>query len=913
MLILKNVSKTYVTGELTQKALDDVSFNLRDNEFVAVLGPSGSGKTTLLNVIGGLDRYDSGNLIINGISTEKYNDRDWDSYRNHTIGFIFQNYNLISHQSILANVEIALTISGVSKGERRKRAKAALQTVGLGNQFHKRPNQLSGGQMQRVAIARALINNPDILLADEPTGSLDSEASAQVIHLLKAVAKNRLVVLVTHNRELANQYANRIINLYDGKITHDSNPAEMEEAKPIPSNHKNMRKASISFFTSLSLSFNNLRTKMGRTVLTAFSGSIGIIGIALILSLSNGVNNYIEGIQKETMAAYPITIRAQSFDLSSLLAVRREMRDINITHDLEKVYSNNTSLTLASRLTTDITAHNNLTAFKEYIDNPNSAIKQYLGENGVIYSYDIQYAVYAKDPDGALINTDGSTLTDTNAKSSPVGRLAEIAGLSGLSGLTDISNSSVFEELIPSQGDQLVSAAITENFDVLYGSWPKRYDDVMIVLNEDNELSSATLYKLGLLPSAQYKEIMKKIKDGKDVVLETYAFDYEDICAHSFYLIPVCDFYAEKGDGTFTRIDADSSEIARLLDNAITLHVSGIARLTGNASSAVFFGIVGYTAALTDYIVQHTNTSAVVTAQQETPGINVLNGLPFSPSSDAAKANYAAKYLSSLTVSEKAALANSIIRVIYANDPDMQNILLSQDASSLATLVDMYLKNLDDSILLIVYDQYITKSSYDENMTAFGVINKQSPSSISIYADTFQDKDAITDCITAYNKQADQADQITYTDFVALIMSSVKTIINVVSYVLIAFVAISLIVSSIMIGVITYISVLERTKEIGILRAIGASKGNISEVFSAETLIIGLFAGLIGVSITYLLLIPGNTIIRIMLDTTGVKASLPIISAAILVVLSMLLTLIAGIIPSRKAAKKDPVAALRTE
>ena len=922
MLQIKNISKTYITGELTQNALDDVSFNLRDNEFVAVLGPSGSGKTTLLNVIGGLDRYDSGNLIINGISTKNYNDHDWDSYRNHTIGFVFQSYNLIPHQSILSNVEIALTISGISKSERKRRAKEALAIVGLGDQLHKKPNQMSGGQMQRVAIARALINNPDILLADEPTGALDTETSAQVMDLLKEVAKDRLVVLVTHNRELANRYANRIIHLRDGKITDDSNPYAIQEADLAPPEHKNMGKASMSFFTALSLSFNNLRTKMGRTLLTAFAGSIGIIGIALILSLSNGVNNYITSIQKDTMTAYPITIDAQTFDLSSLLAARHEVENTEVTHALDGVYSNNSSLEMASSLTTTITTRNNLTAFKQYLDDPDSAIAQYLGENGVVYSYDIQYDVYAIDSNGVIVNTDGSTLTDDSASSSIVSAMAERAslsdssgfsGMSGMSAFSGMSSSSIFEELIPDQKNRLVSTAITANYDVLYGTWPQSYQDVVIVLDKNNEIPASTLYKLGLLPTAQYKALMVQIKNGEDVQLETQELSYADITGQTFYLIPACDYYTENEDGTFREFDGSTDELAELLNNAIALHISGIVRRAEDANTASISGTVGYTLALTDYIITHTNESAIVTAQTANPDVNVLNGLPFAPSGDQEKAEYAAKYLSALNISQKAAISEDIMRSVYANNTDMLDNALSQGESQLASMLDLFLQNPDDSILLNFYNHYINTGSYDENMSAFGVVNLASPSSISIYADSFEDKDAIADSITDYNATASQSDQITYTDYIGLMMSSITTIINVISYVLIAFVAVSLIVSSIMIGIITYISVLERTKEIGILRAIGASKRNISQVFSAETFIIGLIAGVIGVGFTYLLMIPGNRVIHMLIETTAVNAALPAVSAVILVILSMILTLIAGIIPSRKAAKKDPVAALRTE
>jgi len=908
MLQIKEASKKYITGELTQTALDKVSFNLRDNEFVAILGPSGSGKTTLLNVIGGLDRYDSGDLIINGISTKKYSDRDWDSYRNHSVGFVFQSYNLIPHQTVLANVEIALTISGISKSERKKRAKEALEKVGLGDQWHKKPNQMSGGQMQRVAIARALINNPDILLADEPTGALDSETSLQVMELLREVAKDRLVVLVTHNNELANDYATRVIRLYDGKIIGDSNPYEVDETQLAPPKHENMGKASMSFLTALSLSFNNLRTKKGRTLLTAFAGSIGIIGIALILSLSNGVNNYIENIQKDTMLSYPITIDAQAIDLSSILAAGRESRNSEVDHSLDGVYANNTDLEMASSLTTSV-SENNLTAFKKYLDSPSSEINQYLGENGVIYSYDVQYDIFAYDPDGVLVNTDGSTFSSTGGASKP---FTNPAG--EMSRMTNMMNSSSdFDELIPGKGGGLVSAAVIDNYELVYGAWPKTLSDIVLVLDENNEIAASTLYKLGLLPSAEYEDLLAKIDKGEDVTLEAKKWRYEDIVGQTFYMIPACDYYSANADGTFSYVGENEEALKELLKTAVSLHISGIVRPPEDASGATIVGAVGYTAALTDYIISHTKESAVVQAQEKSPDVNVLSGLSFSPANDAEKAAETVKYIAKLGISEKAKLSTQILKAAYANNPQASQMILAMSESELAASLDSYLKNPSEDVLLMIYNSSISPGSYDDNMSSFGLVSLDAPSSISIYADTFENKDAISASIEHYNDAAAQEDRITYTDYVGLLMSSVTTIINVVSYVLVAFVAVSLIVSSIMIGIITYISVLERTKEIGILRAIGASKRNISQVFNAETFIIGLCAGIIGVGITVLLLIPGNAIIHALTNSMEVNAALPAGSAVILIVLSMGLTLIAGIIPSRKAAKKDPVAALRSE
>ena len=906
MLQIKNICKQYVTGDLVQEALDDVSLNLRDNEFVAILGPSGSGKTTLLNIIGGLDRYDSGDLIINGISTKKYKDRDWDSYRNHTIGFVFQSYNLIPHQTVLANVELALTISGISRSERRKRAITALEQVGLGEQLHKKPNQMSGGQMQRVAIARALVNNPDILLADEPTGALDSDTSIQVMDLLKEVAKDRLVVMVTHNPELAEQYANRIVRLRDGKIIDDTNPYILEEKSLDAPKHANMGRAAMSFFTALSLSFNNLRTKKARTLLTAFAGSIGIIGIALILSLSNGVNQYITDIQRDTMASYPISIQAETIDLSSIMSAGREAsQGGEAGHDLDGVYANNTDMELISTMTTSITK-NNLTDFKSYLDDPDSEIHQYLGENGIVYSYDTQFDVYTYDPEEELINTDGSTFSD-EAEETPamMQRMNQMMG----------TENSYFDELLPGQGDALISTAVTEHYDLLYGSWPTAYNEIVLILDENNEIPSSVLYELGLLPASEYRQLQDQLEQGEEITLEEHSWTYEDICEKVYYLVPACDYYVENEEGLYAYVGDDEEALADLVENGVQLTITGIIRPSADSNALLMNGYVGYTKALTDYLIDYTNASAVVRAQIDSPEVNVVSGFQFEPEDDAAKIADTKEYLANLSISEKAALCQRMLRSMYADNPEQLEAMSSLGEAELADMLDQYLASdtLDDESLLMIYDTYISPGSYDDNMTAFGWVSLDAPSSISIYADSFEDKDLIAGCIEDYNATASSENQIHYTDYVGLLMSSVTTIVDVISYVLIAFVSVSLIVSSIMIGIITYISVLERTKEIGILRAIGASKRNVAQVFNAETFIIGLCSGLLGVGITALLLIPINSIIHSLAGITTINASLPIVAAGFLVLLSMLLTMIAGLLPSSKAAKKDPVTALRTE
>lgn len=905
MLQIKRISKRYKTGDLIQIALDEISLNLRDNEFVAILGPSGSGKTTLLNIIGGLDRYDSGDLIINTISTKQYKDRDWDSYRNHTIGFVFQSYNLIPHQSIVSNVELALTISGISRSERRERAKKALDEVGLQGQYHKLPNQMSGGQMQRVAIARALVNNPDILLADEPTGALDTETSLQVMDLLKEVAKNRLVVMVTHNPELAQRYATRIVKLRDGRVIDDTDVFEIDESVIPLAIHQSMGKSSMSLLTSLSLSFNNLRTKKGRTFLTAFAGSIGIIGIALILALSTGVNQYIEDIQKSTMTSYPITINSQSFDLGSVLeASPRRNPNQKPQHELDGIYVDSTRMEMSAAMTTSI-SENNLTQFKKYLDDKESEIHQYIGENGIVYAYQTKFAVYTHDSEGLLINTDGSTLREKQSMRRGGFGIASMFGMGN-------DNTSNFEQLLPGANGERISSVVTESYDVVYGSWPTKFNEVVLVLDHNHEISATTLYEIGVLPTSEYRQRMAEVQNDETISFVFDSLRYEDIVNQPLQLLLASDTYVLQNNDLYTQWTSDA-QLETLLEDALPLIITGVIVPKEGADYDGITKPFGYTKALTDYVIEKTNDSEVVKAQRASQNINVLNGVQFEPLDDEAKIADTLHYISLLGVTEKANLFKSMLVSVPSNQNSRPMPSAELSETQMAAILDNYLKDPEDDVMLAIYNTYISAGSYDENMEAFGVISLDAPSSISIYADSFEDKDAISESITRYNETASKEHRIVYTDYVALLMSSITTIINVISYVLIAFVAVSLIVSSIMIGIITYISVLERTKEIGILRAIGASKKNISQVFNAETFIIGLFSGVLGIGIALLLIIPGNAIIHKVTGNMDVNAILPPVGALILIGLSMVLTLIGGLIPAQKAAKKDPVIALRSE
>ena len=908
MLQINNISKVYKTGELLQTALDQVSLNLRDNEFVAILGPSGSGKTTLLNVIGGLDRYDSGDLIIDGISTKLYKDRDWDSYRNHSIGFVFQSYNLIPHQSILANVELALTISGISRGERRKRAKEALEKVGLGDQIHKRPNQLSGGQMQRVAIARALVNNPKILLADEPTGALDTETSISVMNLLKEVAKDRLVVMVTHNPELAEEYATRIVKLRDGMIKSDSDPYLVDESTLSESLHQRMGKSSMSLLTAFSLRFNNLRTKKGRTILTAFAGSIGIIGIALILSLSNGVNNYITKVQKDTMTSYPIEIEAQAIDLASMIEIDRNAgAKTTPVHESDGIYVDNSTFEQVSTIRTSI-KHNNLTEFKKYLDDPQSEIHKYIGENGIIYSYYVPFSVYSYEPDGALINLDGSNLNEARK-----GRRNNDDLVSGLMSTPSVAN---MQELLTGANGELISSTLKDSYELVSGEWPQAYDEIVLVLDASSEIDAISLYEMGLLPKEEYRSIVEKLKNEEEVHFDLHKLDYADVLSHTFYLLPACDQYLKQESGFYDQVNMDDKDFDKAMEKAIPLKISGIIRVKDGADFKPLNNPIGYTHELTEYLISYAESHPLIKEQLSSPDASVLNGAKFSPSDNAGKIEDAKNWLSKLSAKEKADMFRELMAMYSDSSSSEADSMMDMSDNELAALLDQYLLSADgsnDEQLLMVYDTFISVGTFEQNLENFGYVNRDTPTSINIYADSFEGKEGITSCIDKYNENATEENKIVYTDFIGLLMSSVTTIVNVISYVLIAFVAVSLVVSSIMIGIITYISVLERTKEIGILRAIGASKRNISQVFNAETFIIGFLAGLIGIGITLLLLIPGNMIIQSIANSSDVSASLPIGGAITLIILSTVLTLIGGFIPSKKAAKKDPVVALRTE
>ena len=909
MLQLKNIVKTYVTGDMTQDALKGVSISFRENEFVSILGQSGSGKTTMLNIIGGLDRYTSGDLIINGVSTKEYKDADWDYYRNNSIGFVFQSYNLIPHQSVLANVELALTLAGVPKKERRERAICVLKKVGLGDHLHKKPNQMSGGQMQRVAIARALINNPDILLADEPTGALDSETSVQIMELLKEIAKDKLVIMVTHNPELAEKYSTRIVKLLDGEITADSNPYQAEEGQAA---QKPKKKISMSFGTALSLSFNNLRTKKGRTLLTAFAGSIGIIGIALILSLSTGMNAYIADVQKDTMASYPITISSQTLDVSSVLGMRAEVigerRNAADAAQADRtgIYADYSALEASEKLSASM-VENDLTGFKKYLDDPDSDIRQYLGENGIVYTYDVNFSVYSHDADGMLIDSDSDPDDNAGTAGAGIGVMSRFTGFSG-----NDTTAANFSELMAGADGEAVSQAVADSYDILYGSWPEQDNEVVLVLDQDNAIPAKTLYQLGLITQEQYDAAAEKIENGETA--DELCFSYADACKQTLYLVAACDHYVENENGTFTKIEDAALNEETLLDRALELKITGIIRPREDAADAGITTAVAYTSGLTDSIIEHTNESAVIQAQEADETVNVLTGMAFESPDDESKAADAKEYLAGLGISEKASFYKLMMYYAQSAEAASSAAGMAMDESAMAAALDGWLAGEpDQEILVRVYEEYLAGSTYEDNMKAFGKVSYDAPSSISIYTDSFENKDAIAACIEAYNETADADAQITYTDYVAMLTSSITTIINGISYVLIAFVAISLVVSCIMIGIITHISVMERTKEIGILRALGASKRNISQVFNAETFIIGCCAGLLGIGVSLLALFPINAILAKVSGLSDLTAQLPVQSSAILIAISILITILGGLLPAKKAAKKDPVIALRTE
>ena len=920
MLQLKNIVKSYTVGELTQVALKGISLNFRENEFVSILGQSGSGKTTMLNIIGGLDRYDSGDLVINGVSTKKYRDADWDAYRNTSIGFVFQSYNLIPHQNVLSNIEMALTLSGVSRKERRKRAVEALNKDGLQDHIYKKPNQLSGGQMQRVAIARALINNPDILLADEPTGALDTETSIQIMNLLKQIAEEKLVIMVTHNPELAEAYSTRIVNLKDGQITSDTNPFDVPEGSVEEKLTKNPKRVSMSFWTSLGLSFANLRTKIGRTVLTSFAGSIGIIGIALILALSTGMNQYIIRVQKETMTSYPITISSQTIDATSIMQLRGQMMGLSSQKETKeedgKVHADYQSLKQSDAVANNL-IQNNLAEFKKYLDNPASEIHQYVGENGIIYSYNVNFDVYAQNPNQQLINTN-IELDGGNGNSNRP-RMFNFANM----GVNNQSAKNV-SEMVAGTNGQPISSVVTDSYDMVVGYWPTGYNEVVMVLNENNSIPVQSMYQLGFITKEQYTSAKNQLANKQDG--EDFTLSYEDMLQKTFYLVSSSENYVKNKNGSYSQIKNPEYDTDGLMNKSIPLKVTGIIRPKEDAKNATINTVVAYTNLLTNRVIDRANESAIVQAQKNTPEINVLNGVHFNATTDEEKIQDTKEYLLNLSEDEKV----NMYQLILYYDGKSQNQEINEDTNSfdmsalsklsmnpqsgISGMLENYLNDSPNTTtLLAIYNDYIGGKSLEKNLASFGAVSYESPSSISIYADSFENKDAIGKVIENYNNTVGEDSKISYTDYVALMTSSLTTIINGISYVLIAFVAVSLIVSSIMIGIITYISVMERTKEIGILRALGASKKNISQLFNAETFIIGIFSGIIGIGITLLLLIPINNVIQTVSKIEDLSAVLPLESAGVLILISIIITVIGGLIPSRSAAKKDPVEALRTE
>ena len=860
MLELKNIKKDYITSNETVQALKGISIKFRENEFVAILGQSGCGKTTLLNIIGGLDHYTSGDLIINGKSTKEFKDKDWDTYRNHSIGFVFQSYNLIPHQSILSNVELALTISGVSKKERKKRAIEALEKVGLGDKLHKRPNELSGGQMQRVAIARAIVNNPDIILADEPTGALDTKTSVQVMDILKEISKEHLIIMVTHNPDLAEKYATRTVKILDGNIIDDSNPYDGKEKEEKEDNKK--KKPSMSFLTALSLSLNNLMTKKGRTILTAFAGSIGIIGIALILSLSAGVQNYISSIEEDTLASYPVTLQESTIDLGGLMSGLMDTAEGNQeeTKEENKIYSRDIMDSMLTTMSSEVKT-NNLAKFKEYIETTDK-IKPYA--NAIKYSYDLDLNIYKSDTSNGVVKVNPSQVMNTIGMESMVEAGNQMYGSTMM-----MSDVNVFSELFDNRD------MLDMQYELLQGKWPENYNEVVVIVDKDNEISDYTLYSLGLKNQDELKDKMTKIQNGEQVdENEGSSYTYDDLLNLSFKILLNAELY-NKENGAWVDKSENEEYLKEKLKSAEELKVVGIIKQKEESVSSNTQGGIGYTKSLVEYVANKANETDIVKEQKDNPEINVFTGLEFPK--DGEEEDFS---LDSLSTEQKMALA-------------------SMNAEDLSKLMEAYAEN--------------SEASYENNLEKLGVIDLNSPSAINIYPKDFDSKEAISNSITEYNNNQEiENDKINYTDTIGIMMSSVSTIVDTISYVLIAFVAISLIVSSIMIGIITYISVLERTKEIGILRAIGASKRDISRVFNAETFITGLVSGLIGIGVTVLLTIPINSII---MSVTGVnvKAFLPWQAGIILVLISMFLTIIAGLIPSKMASKRDPVRALRTE
>lgn len=905
MLELVDIRKVYGKDESAVEALKGVSIKFRENEFVSILGQSGCGKTTMLNIIGGLDQYTSGDLIINSVSTKNYKDADWDTYRNHSIGFIFQSYNLIPHQTVLANVELALTLSGISKNERRKRAVQALDKVGLRNQINKRPNQLSGGQMQRVAIARALINNPDILLADEPTGALDSETSIQVMDLLKEIAKDRLVIMVTHNPELAEQYSTRIINLRDGNLVGDSAPYDgvmVDEEHSIPpiksKSSQKKKKASMSFMTAMSLSFNNLMTKKGRTFLTSFAGSIGIIGIALILAVSTGVNAYIQSIEENTMASYPLQIYQNTMNPTSMMSsLMQSMNENNKERDPNKIYTSPIMVQMMSSMSQSIST-NNLEKFKNFLDE-HPEIRNYCTIN---YSYSANLNTYFLQEDGTYKNS-----------SQGLNGIYESLGASGSIGMSSSYMTSMMGGV--SGWTELVGDTdhIMKEYELVDGRYPQKYNEIVLIVDENNQVSDYTLFTLGIKDFAELEEYMKHLMEAQingtkleyEMPLSEYTFD--EIYDFQFKVLLDSDHYVLEG-GTVRKLDTNSKDdqelLRKRLDEAMDLKIVGILRPTDDSMNISNIGTIGYISDLMIKVIDNVNTSEVVRAQLKNTEVDLFTGIEFDSVG--------------VTLEDVPHLKTFIDILPDISTSDMLDYILEKfDLTNLKPIITQYVptdpESLGNIILNYINKDKITNNTYENNLKELGYIDKNNPNSISIYPKDFDAKAKINAIIADYNSNQNDDDKIIYTDTVALLMSSVTTIVDAISYVLIAFVAISLVVSSIMIGIITYISVLERTKEIGILRAIGASKRDIARVFNAETLFVGLVAGIIGIVCSLGLIVIINIILYHFTGIATLKAVLEPLPALILVFISMGLTFIAGLFPSKTASNKDPVIALRTE
>lgn len=881
MLKLKNIIKDYSSGDTIVKALKGIDIEFRENEFVSILGPSGCGKTTLLNIIGGLDKYTSGDLIINGKSTKKYKDSDWDSYRNHSIGFVFQSYNLISHQTVLSNVELAMTLSGVGKSERRQRAVEALEKVGLGDQLHKKPNQMSGGQMQRVAIARALVNDPDIILADEPTGALDSATSIQIMEILKNISKDKLIIMVTHNPELASTYSTRIVKLLDGKLTDDSDPMESENDEAFE--EKKTKKTSMSFFTAISLSFNNLLTKKGRTFLTSFAGSIGIIGIALILALSSGVQNYINKTEKEALANYPLMITKDSSDFSEIFSAMSGVGTKEEETETEegKVYSNNMMSSMINSMIAGKKT-NNMKEFKNYLESNECDIDKYVSD--IRYLYSTTLNIYKEDTGDGLCKVNPSPVMEKLGMQSMIDTHSMYGG--------SAAEYDVWSQ-IPDNEDYLES-----QYEVLAGKLPERYDEVMIITDENGTISDYCLYTLGI---ESMERVEKNVKDAmlkRDVEVEDEeitSYTYDELLNLKYKILINTDYFRKNDDGTWEDNSDDDMYVISKLSDALEIKVTGIVKVKKKGTEVSASGGVGYRSDLMEYVVNKVNESEIAKQQKENPDVDVFTGIKFETDDSKEDVNFSMEdfnqYMQTLSEQEQAEMSQYM--------QQMQQMGMTQE-----DIMKMMSEN-------VMVDS--TDATYEDNMNKLGISDLDEPAAIYVYPKDFEMKDNVTEIIDDYNDtKKNEEDKISYTDYIGLMLSSVTTIINAITYVLVGFVSISLVVSSIMIGIITYISVLERTKEIGILRAIGASKRDVSRVFNAETFIIGFVSGALGIGVTVLLCIPANMIIKHLTGITGI-AVLPWYDGVILVMISMALTMIAGLVPAKMAAKKDPVVALRTE